>query len=103
MSMYGEPWHIDPDDDLLVAVCREDGFCAAPDGGDKRTAQRIVACVNALAGIPNPEAVQELIRVCRELRDADPNDIWTPGAGYILAICYAVEKLEAPSAGAQQK
>ena len=62
MSEYGEPW----------SLCGEPGDCWIEDSGggsiveqscDCSDAQicRLVQCTNALAGIPNPEAVREVI------------------------------------------
>jgi len=70
-----EPWACPIDDDGNSAVVARDGYLvtfAFPNGdaADKANARRIVACVNALAGIPI-EAIEalpegELARLIRE-------------------------------------
>jgi len=102
MSEYGEPW-------------KEDGCCAWADNGEgvrvadcwtsgKGTCDRIVACVNALAGIPNPEAVRELIEAAKAWRDT--RIVLMPTGQKNAAISrlfMAVSALSAPSASPQQK
>lgn len=48
MSKYGEPWHIDKDEHVINSSDK--------DMGGPETWQRIVACVNALEGCPDPQA-----------------------------------------------
>lgn len=63
-----EPWHqfafeVYDDDNCIIADC---GYAADVFGkeGMKANAARIVACVNALAGIENPE---EWVKEAKEL------------------------------------
>lgn len=99
MSEYGEPW-------------KEDGCCAWADNGEgvrvadcwttgKKTCDRIVACVNSLAGIPNPDTVRGLIEACESIRGQR-----TGSFDQLMAIdrmFRALSALSAPSASTQQK
>ena len=97
VSEYGEPWRND--------FTFEDGWIRGVGNyrllerglhGNESHAERAVACVNALAGIPNPEAVRELIEAVRE---------WTDVEKCVTdeRIFKALASLSAPSTGAQQK
>ena len=76
MSKYGEPWKLQPDGwtvrsssidnygrGLKVAVTMLDGTVEQQVGN----ADRIVACVNALAGL-NPEKLAEFVEAAKALR-----------------------------------
>lgn len=55
MSQYGEPWTLDPDGDIATSDnCRLEMFHTRTD-----YVQRIAACVNVCAGIPD-ERIAEL-------------------------------------------
>ena len=102
VSEYGEPW-------------KEDGCCAWADNGEgvrvadcwtsgKATCDRVVSCVNAMQGIPNPEAVRELLEAAKEwasiARIAESEDQIVRSNNRLYD---AVQSLSAPSTGAQQK
>ncbi len=71
-----EPWKVcepmEPPSEMIGPVNRGDGpwiVARTVGGNDKANAERIVACVNGCAGI-NPEAVPELLKTLRSIRDA---------------------------------
>jgi hypothetical protein len=64
-------WSIDPDDDQSIIVGRRGvnaarvaltRYSGVPGAEDKANAERIVACVNALKGIEDPEAFVKAAR-----------------------------------------
>ena len=97
VSEYGEPWRHD-----TFVITNASGEVVEDGDQDQFTLEeldRIVACVNAMQGIPNPEAVRELgeaVRIPFQLEDgmthADKKRIQA-----------ALAALSAPSIGAQQK
>ena len=73
---YGEPWVVEVltgRDGSAVAHLIADGGAAVANTRVGK-AHRIVACVNALAGIKNPGAVAELIRCGRAWKAERNND-----------------------------
>ena len=104
VSEYGEPWrtdhiwHVEDADGLTVL--------SANYSPARQHMDRIVACVNALSGIPNPEAVREVL-------DAATN--WAQTVSLLstkrnvteaqsrLYTAVSVMVSSAPSTGAQQK
>ena len=62
---YGEPWEVDQDDDCDTSFCdilHRNGTVAIGSDLIKHKASRIVACVNALAGIEDPEAFMDQLK-----------------------------------------
>ena len=105
MSEYGEPWRYDPgaaEDEHFI----RDGAggvvveCVAGDVLYEDIV-RIVACVNSLAGIPNPEAVRELIRWAKIWNVTLETDEAHWEAEFQMSEALAA--LTAPSASPQQK
>jgi len=62
-SIFGKPAHLSLNE-AGPLVCRCD--VTDSDGQDEPNARRIVACVNALEGIPTEELEQGLIQIGRE-------------------------------------
>lgn len=64
MSKFGEPWSVVDDFDILDAY---DSEVASEYSGfeSKVYVARTVACVNAMEGVENPEAVKELLEAIR--------------------------------------
>ena len=63
VSEYGEPWRHD-----TFVITNASGEVVEDGDQNQFTLEeldRIVACVNCLAGIPNPEAVRELVEACQ--------------------------------------
>lgn len=92
MSKYLEPWWIEtsgtgPTDfrevcaevaeDEVVTIARMVPF-------QKDISERLVACVNALAGIPNPEAIPRLIEAAKDFVAACTEE--SPKVGALDAI-----------------
>lgn len=102
MSEHDEPWSIDKETDDIVDC--NDVSLSDDDWFSKKQKARVVACVNALAGIPNPEAVRELVEAAKEwalILEPDASVIAKINA--VERLAKAVESLSAPSTGAQQK
>ena len=108
MSEYGEPWRYLPDDQWGIIADCNGGVIVETTSGDilESDTARIVACVNAMQGIPNPEAVRAVLDAARLY--CSP-----PTSGHPYAACdeqldrlavlkRAVASLSAPS-GPQQK
>jgi hypothetical protein len=82
MSKYGEPWRWVADQERIVSE-RDDGeefaICGGMESDCDFPGERIVECVNALAGVENPEAelkrlltIEEYInRIISESRGVD--------------------------------
>ncbi len=70
-----EPWHLRPvQSDLFPEIVGADGHVVAGMRNNgynyqRTNAQRIIACVNALAGIADPLVVQEMVELLRELAE----------------------------------
>ena len=102
VSEYGEPW-------------KEDGCCAWADNGEgmrvadcwtsgKATCDRVVACVNAMQGIPNPEAVRELVEAALSYtRTVEGPSSKADLHRAKVRLDDAVHFLSAPSTGAQKE
>ena len=90
VSEYGEPWQYS-DLEGLICIDRENGRPVAMDF-DEPDARRAIACVNCLAGIPNPEAVRELVEAAKAWRNTDSDDAFAHGR-----LVIAVDALSAPS------
>lgn len=67
MSEYGEPWIL-MIQGTYMGLENERGDSVKLD--DARNLSRIGKCVSVLAGIPNPEAVRELIEAATAVDDA---------------------------------
>ena len=102
VSEYGEPWRHN-----TFWITNASGEVVEDGDQNQFTLEeldRIVACVNALAGIPNPEAVRELVEAAKEwasiARIAESEDQIVRSNNRLYD---AVQSLSAPSTGAQQK
>jgi len=65
MSEYGEPWRYDGANMLDIENSDGDPVVSVGPFGSDTELMRVVACVNAMQGIPNPEAVRELVEACQ--------------------------------------
>ena len=104
MSEYGEPWRYLPDDQWGIIADCNGGVIVETTSGDilESDTARIVACVNAMQGIPNPEAVRELIEAATEWYGSvckHGGSVQVPDT----RLRRAVAALTAPSASPQQK
>jgi hypothetical protein len=61
---FGEPWHNEEGDFEIYRQTQNDAVAYAE---GTKTRGRIIACVNALAGIPDPA---EFVRQAKEMREA---------------------------------
>lgn len=118
MSHTKEPWAVDS----VMSEAMHDIILDyhAPDGGyptvvamahgykdefpsvleAEANARRIVACVNACAGIENPAAIPELIELameslCAIVQKADDSDPYNWGVGLAIALRECIAKLKA--------
>lgn len=102
VSEYGEPWRHN-----TYWITNASGEVVEDGDQDQFTLEeldRVVACVNALAGIPNPEAVRELVEAALSYTKT----VEGPSSKADLhrakvRLDDAVHFLSAPSTGAQQK
>ena len=103
MSEYGEPWRYLPDDQWGIIADCNGGVIVETTSGDilESDTARIVACVNAMQGIPNPEAVRELIRWAKIWNVTLETDEAHWEAEFQMSEALAA--LTAPSASPQQK
>ena len=99
MSEYGEPWRVINDSGMWAVVTA--GINPVAIDFDARVADRTIACVNSLAGIPNPEAVRELVESAMRWRKAQLNGGSLDSGD--KRLMKAIAALSAPSPGAQQK
>jgi len=98
MSEYGEPWIL-MIQGTYMGLENERGDSVKLD--DARNLSRIGKCVSVLAGIPNPEAVRELIRWAKIWNVTLETDEAHWEAEFQMSEALAA--LTAPSASPQQK
>lgn len=74
MSKFHEPWSVVDDFDIVDAY---DSEVASEYSGfeSKVYVARTVACVNALEGVENPEAVKDLLDTVRKWQQSDGEDV----------------------------
>lgn len=97
VSEYGEPWK--HDDDEMVIFDRDGDQVVDTMTSDfaPHLADRAVACVNSMAGIPNPEAVRELVEACRALRaQYEQRGTFSENGFKIIEIVRALDKSPRP-------
>jgi hypothetical protein len=90
VSHTPEPWEVSGlsivTDEYCIAVIEDDGGYEAPDRDEN--GKRIVACVNAFAGIRDPQAyvaaVEELAAVGRLVQRGEPYRKWTDELDAVL-------------------
>ncbi len=68
MNHTPEPWEQLGNNGVHKTISRHYAICIATTDGDNRkaNAERIVACVNALAGIPEPQAMAHALDLIRQ-------------------------------------
>ena len=102
MSEYGEPWRYDGANMLDIENSGGDPVVSVGPFGSDTVLMRVVSCVNAMQGIPNPEAVRELIEAATEWYGSvckHGGSVQVPDT----RLRRAVAALTAPSASPQQK
>lgn len=98
MSKHGEPWTIDEHGYVIdcdgVAMFKIDAVDVDDYEFQKERMVRFVACVNALAGVPDPEAAVKAARTAllhaeRSMKEmADTHQMDTPSScAEIYALC----------------
>ena len=99
MSEYGEPWSVDAREQVVM------DWGGVVMSNECQTGilvrRRIVSCVNVMQGIPNPEAVRELIHWAKIWNETTRTDEAHWEAEFQMSEALAL--LSAPSASPQQK
>ena len=75
----------------------DDKFPVVAHINDRRIAERIVSCVNALAGIQNPAAIPDVVEALKRIaiQDCDTSETYKAGVEYMQEVARAaLAKLE---------
>lgn len=104
-----EPWSLDSENIHIGSIATLHGdaegwreIWAPWSGGmtdQNANAERIVTCVNALAGIENPSAVRELVEALKDIATSDERGICDSGYGAQRVAVDALTALDQKEGG----